>query len=191
MPSASPDGGLLNILLAEADRLRFFEDMSGKPDSSSANTAREFELFDDLMPVRRYKLLLQTFLKRRGAGSRQAIAEALGNTRSFITQITSPAYDLAIPAQHVRTIVKLAGLNPNEERMFLDAYLAAHPERASEVMGGAAGGTTLTITVPLLPNPATQRRLELLLERIAKDIATSMLENDDAGAASAGAAKSA
>lgn len=53
------------------------------------------------MPVRRYKLLLQTFLRRHGAGKRQAIADALGNPCSFVTQIMSQAYYLAIPAQHV------------------------------------------------------------------------------------------
>jgi len=167
---------------------------NGDSDPSAANsTSREFELFDELMPVRRYKLLLQVFLKRRGSGSRQAIAEALGNTRSFITQITSPAYDLAIPAQHVRTIVKLAGLTPNEERMFLDAYIEAHPERASEVMGsvGDAHVSTLTITVPLLANPAAQRRLELLLERIAKDVAATMTETELGESDFAGSEKSA
>jgi hypothetical protein len=155
-----------------------FSKRDSAPSANSSN--RDFELFDSLMPVRRYKLLLQVFLKRRGSGSRQAIAEALGNTRSFVTQITSPAYDLAIPAQHVRTIIKLAGLTPNEERTFLDAYLEAHPERASEVMGGAQDVrvSTLTITVPQLSSPAAQRRLGALLERIARDVAATIVETE-------------
>ena len=96
-----------------------------KPARPSALAGREFELFDDLMPIRRYKLLLQTFLKRRGSGARQAIAEALGHTRSFVTQITSPAYDLAIPGGQVRAILRLADLTPEEERIFLEAYVFA------------------------------------------------------------------
>lgn len=150
------------------------------PDSRP-QSSREFELFDELMPVRRYKLLLQTFLKRRGAGKRQAIADALGHTRSFVTQITSPAYDLAIPAQHVRRIVALAGLEPHEERMFLEAYLEAHPERAAEVLGSAAGsdGTrTLTLEVPVLRSAAAQHRMESLITRLAADIAAAMVEAD-------------
>lgn len=149
--------------------------------AAASGTSREFELYDELMPVRRYKMLLQAFLKRRGSGSRQAIAEALGNTRSFITQITSPAYDLAIPPQHVRTIVKIAGLQPNEERMFLDAYIAAHPERASEVLGhgqSSPSSTTMTLRLPLLASPAAQRRLEALIERFARDVATTMIANE-------------
>ena len=142
-------------------------------------SSRAFELFDELMPVRRYKLLLQTFLKRRGAGKRQAIADALGNTRSFVTQITSPAYDLAIPAQHVRRIVGLAGLEPQEERMFLEAYLDAHPERAAEVLGSAAGSDrtrTLTLEVPLLRSAAAQHRMESLITRLAAEVAAAMAD---------------
>lgn len=157
-------------------------------DSRPPSTPREFELFDDLMPVRRYKLLLQTFLKRRGAGKRQAIADALGHTRSFVTQMTSPAYDLAIPAQHVRRIVGLAGLETNEARMFLEAYLDAHPERAAEVLGAGRGSDrtrTLTIEVPLLRSAAAQRRMESLIARLAADVAAAMADGDgdEAGAA--------
>jgi hypothetical protein len=145
-----------------------------KPASASA---RAFELYDERMPVRRYKLLLQAFLKRRGPGTRQAIAEALGNTRSFITQITSPAYDMAIPPQHVRTIIRLAALHPEEERTFLDAYLTAHPDRAAELLG-RSDGRAITITLPVLASPAAQSRLETLIERFARETAAAMLENE-------------
>jgi hypothetical protein len=142
--------------------------------------AREFELFDDLMPVRRYKLLLQTFLKRRGSGSRQAIAEALGNTRSFVTQITSPAYDLAIPAQHVLRIVELARLEPDERRMFLDAYIEAHPERGPEILGPSLseGGRSIVIEVPALSSETAQRHLEQAIRRVADEIAATFVAMD-------------
>ncbi len=145
-------------------------------------TGRDFELFDDLMPIRRYKLLLQTFLKRRGSGARQAIAEALGHTRSFVTQITSPAYDLAIPAGQVRAILKLAELSPDEERIFLDAYVEAHPERAAEVY--AQSHRTLSIVLPDLGDPAAQHRLETLIRRLAEDVVESFV--DDARSRQAG-----
>ena len=143
-----------------------------------SSTPRDFELYDERLPVRRYKLLLQAFLKRRGPGGRQAIAETLGYTRSFVTQITSPAYDLAIPPQHVRTIVALAELQPDEERAFLDAYIAAHPERASEVLGRPAGGRTLTVSVPVLSSPRAQQRLEQMIERFAADLGAAMAESE-------------
>jgi hypothetical protein len=145
-----------------------------KPAKATATAGREFELFDELMPIRRYKLLLQTFLKRRGSGARQAIAEALGHTRSFVTQITSPAYDLAIPSGQVRTILKLAELTPEEERIFLDAYVEAHPERAAEVYKQSAH--TLTIAVPDLGDPASQHRLEALIRRLADDVVESFID---------------
>ena len=161
--------------------------MSKTPPSSARETrrpretgAREFELFDDLMPVRRYKLLLQTFLKRRGSGSRQAIAEALGNTRSFVTQITSPAYDLAIPAQHVLRIVELARLEPDERRMFLDAYIEAHPERGPEILGRpvSEGGRSILIEVPALSSESAQRHLEQAIRRVANEIVATFVSLD-------------
>lgn len=142
---------------------------------------REFELYDERLPVRRYKLLLQAFLKRRGSGSRQAMAEALGTTRSFVTQITSPAYDLAIPPQHIRTIVALAELQPDEERAFLDAYILAHPDRASEVLGrppGGTGGRTLVLSVPILASARAQQRMEQMIERFAADLGAAMAETE-------------
>lgn len=155
------------------------------------SAARAFELFDDLMPVRRYKLLLQTFLKRRGSGSRQAIAEALGNTRSFVTQITSPAYDLAIPAQQVLRIVELARLEPDERRMFLDAYIEAHPDRAGEILGPSpsAGGRTVTVEVPMLASETAQRHLEQAIQRVAAEIAEAFLALERDGAAPASPAR--
>lgn len=145
-----------------------------RPRKAAASTARDFELFDELMPVRRYKLLLQTFLKRRGSGVRQTIAEALGHTRSFVTQITSPAYDLAIPSGQVRAIVKLAELTAEEERIFLEAYVEAHPERAAEVY--APTHRSLSIALPDLGDPAAQARLETLIRRLAESAIESFAD---------------
>ncbi|WP_138468804.1 hypothetical protein [Poseidonocella sp. HB161398] len=145
-----------------------------KSRKSSGSTGRSFELFDEQMPVRRYKLLLQAFLKRRGPGARQAIAETLGHTRSFVTQITSPAYDMAIPAAQARAIVRIAELTAEEERVFLEAYVAAHPDRAPELYAQTHGG--LSIAVPELQDPAAQARMEALIRRLAEDVIDSFLE---------------
>jgi hypothetical protein len=155
--------------------------MSRAPQSPPASAARDFELYDELMPVRRYKLLLQAFLKRRGPGTRQAIAEALGNSRGFVTQLTSPAYDLAISPQHLRAIIREAALTAQEERIFLDAYIAAHPDRAAEVLGRPEDATALhsiTVAVPRLASPAAQQRLQALIERFAKDVGEAMREQE-------------
>lgn len=143
------------------------------PKQKPSANGRSFELFDELMPVRRYKLLLQTFLKRRGFGSRQAIAEALGHTRGFVTQLTSPAYDIAISAAQVQAILRLGELNPEEERIFLAAYVAAHPDRASELY--VPRTDCVAIAVPDLGDPEAQARMEALIRKLSEDVIDSFV----------------
>lgn len=146
--------------------------------ATTRRAARDFDLFDDRMPVRRYKLLLKTFLQRRKSGINQAIADAIGTKRSFVTQMTSPAYDVPLPAQHVRAIVEVAAFTPAERRTFLDAYVEAHPERASEILAqpqSTQGGRAFTITLPVLRSARAQRRLEALLEQTVRDVVAAVL----------------
>lgn len=139
---------------------------------------REFDLFDSQMPVRRYKLLLQSLLQRRGRGIGQAIAAATGTNRSFVSQMTSPAYTTPLPAQHIRAIIETAGFSHDEEWMLIEAYLQAHPERAADLLERGRGGRetrSLTIEVPVLASERTQRRLEAAIERIAAELAAGFL----------------
>jgi len=81
----------------------------------------------------------------------------------------------------VRTIIDMAQMSPNEERMFLDAYLQAHPDRASEILGRSVESgrsRTISVRIPLLTNPAAQQRLEALIERFARDVAATMIETE-------------
>jgi hypothetical protein len=57
--------------------------------------------------VRAYKRLLQGYLDRRPSGTRQKIAEALGKHKSFVSQITNPAYSAPVPARHLATIFEI------------------------------------------------------------------------------------
>ena len=63
---------------------------------------------------RDYKAILQRVLERappaRGSGS----PTALGKNRSFVTQITNPAYDTPIPARHVDLIFEICHFSPAE-----------------------------------------------------------------------------
>jgi hypothetical protein len=79
--------------------------------------------------VAEYKAILQRVLEARPSGTRQRIAAALAKNRSFVTQITSPAYDTPIPARHVDLIMELCHFSPNEREAFLAAYRRAHPSR--------------------------------------------------------------
>jgi hypothetical protein len=76
--------------------------------------------------VARYKRLLQAMLDRRPSGTRGRIAAALGVHRSFVTQITSPAYQAPLPAEYVDTVLALLHATPEEARSFRDGYALAH-----------------------------------------------------------------
>ena len=47
-----------------------------------------------------YKTILKEVLDSRPSGTRSRLAAALGKNRSFVTQITGPAYPVPIPASH-------------------------------------------------------------------------------------------
>jgi hypothetical protein len=81
--------------------------------------------------VARYKEILQRVMDNRPSGTRQRLAGALGKNRSFISQITNPAYATPIPARHVETIFEICHFSPDDRLAFLDAYAQAHPRRLS------------------------------------------------------------
>nr|WP_316651105.1 hypothetical protein [uncultured Gellertiella sp.] len=74
-----------------------------------------------------YKTILAGIIDVRPSGTRQRLADALGKHRSFVTQITSPAYLTPLPARHLPTIFKVCHVSPAERDDFLKAYQAAHP----------------------------------------------------------------
>ena len=111
--------------------------------------------------VAAYKGLLRTYIDRRPSGTRQKIALALGKHKSFVSQITNPAYPVPLPAQHVSTIFEICHFSPEERQAFLTAYGAAHP-RQIEAIGGrskASAGHTLHIHVPAFDDPARQQQV--------------------------------
>jgi hypothetical protein len=80
--------------------------------------------------VARYKGILQRVIDNRPSGTRQRLAAALGKNRSFISQITNPAYATPIPARHLETVFEICHFSPEDRRFFLDAYALAHPRRS-------------------------------------------------------------
>jgi hypothetical protein len=85
--------------------------------------------------VAEYKAILQRVLEARPSGTRQRIASALAKNRSFVTQITSPAYDTPIPARHVDLVMEICHFSPHERDAFLAAYARAHPSRHATPRG--------------------------------------------------------
>jgi len=84
----------------------------------------------DISAVEEYKGILQQVLENRPAGTRRRLAEALGKNRSFISQITNPAYSVPIPAPHLETIFEICHFLAPEKSRFLASYARAHPKRA-------------------------------------------------------------
>ena len=79
--------------------------------------------------VAAYKQLLAAIIDRRPSGTRQRLASALAKNRSFVSQITNPAYATPIPANHIDVIFELCHFSPAEKRQFTELYHAAHPRR--------------------------------------------------------------
>ncbi len=115
-------------------------------------------------PVAIYKALLRDLIDRRPSGTRQRIAVALGKHKSFVSQITNPAYAVPVPAKHLATIFELCHFSQDERISFLEAYGRAHPGRDLHAAPSPAESPlTLTIDVPPLKDP---RRREELIENI-------------------------
>jgi hypothetical protein len=123
-------------------------------------------------PVVAYKRLLQQVLDRRPSGMRQRLAEALGKNRSFITQISNPAYPTPIPPQHVERIFEICHFATHEREEFLAAYHEAHPRHRPEAE--AETSRKLLISVPDLGDAQRNRELDRLMSEIAARIVRLM-----------------
>ena len=76
-----------------------------------------------------YKGMLKEILDRRPSGTRHRLSQALGKARSFISQISNPAYAIGIPAQHLAVIFEVCHFSAAEKKRFLAIYAEAHPGR--------------------------------------------------------------
>lgn len=114
-----------------------------------------------------YKRILKALLDLRPSGTRKRLAEALGTHKSFVSQITNPAYRVAIPAHHVDTIVRVCRLSTEERRTFLGAYAAAHPRHAAEDEAEAGIPTRIVIMVPAFRSRALHDRVVDAIETTA------------------------
>ena len=121
-----------------------------------------------------YKRILQDVLNRRPSGMRQRLAEALGKNRSFITQISNPAYQTPIPVQHLHRIIEICHFSAQERDQLLHAYNPAHPRRLL-MLQEREKNRRLTITLPDLGSDSKNRRLDTLLGEFADKIARLLL----------------
>jgi hypothetical protein len=121
--------------------------------------------------VAEYKRILLRVLDLRPSGMRQRLADALGANRSFISQITNPAYPVPIPARHIELIFDACRFPEADRRAFLAAYERAHPGRLQPPQGPSPHLRHVTIYVPDLNNPQKNAELDKLLGEFAVRVA--------------------
>ena len=120
--------------------------------------------------VAEYKAILQRVLEARPSGTRQRIATALAKNRSFVTQITSPAYDTPIPARHVDLVMEICHFSPHERDAFLAAYARAHPSRHTAPRGEPRTRAPV-VYLPDLGSEEKNRKLDGLIGDFVEKLA--------------------
>ena len=121
-------------------------------------------------PVAAYKAILKEVLDNRPSGTRSRLAAALGKNRSFVTQITGPAYPVPIPASHIEIILDICHFPPEARRRFLEAYERAHPHR---LRSGREHRRLRahTLYLPDLGSDRKNRELETLVDTLVHGLA--------------------
>jgi hypothetical protein len=120
--------------------------------------------------VAAYKRVFQKVLDSRPSGMRQRLAEALGKNRSFISQISNPAYPTPIPAQHIEGIFEICHFSPREREQFLAAYRDAHHRRL-QLLKGHHRLRRVTLSLPDLGEDQRNKQLEAIVTEFAEKVA--------------------
>jgi hypothetical protein len=128
--------------------------------------------------VAEYKAILQRVLESRPSGTRQRIATALSKNRSFVTQITSPAYNTPIPAKHVDLVLEICHFSPAEREAFLGAYRRAHPNR-HKVAPVPPRLRPHTIYLPDLGTPERNRQMDSLVADLVQKLGELLVIKGD------------
>lgn len=127
--------------------------------------------------IRVYKEILAAIIDNRPSGTRQRLADALGKHRSFVTQITSPAYSTPLPARHLPAIFRVCHVSKNEQDRFLAAYQTAHPGKLPET-SLSGGQRHLSLTVPDLGSETRNRQLDEAVGEFIQKMAALLKRQD-------------
>lgn len=117
--------------------------------------------------VAAYKRIFKDVLDSRPSGMRMRLAHAMGKNRSFVSQISNPAYPVPIPAQHLNTIFDVCHFPPQAKAAFLRAYARAHPRRIGRLAQGSHE-RVLTLHLPDLGSTKKNAQLDALLQEFAR-----------------------
>jgi hypothetical protein len=133
--------------------------------------------------IARYKTLLRAVIERRPSGLRGRLAMALGKHKSFVSQITNPAYTVPIPATDLTTIFEICHLSAAEREQFLSAYRSAHPDRAGRPLRPPNAAHELRIALPKFETESTAREVEaMILDFAARTIRLAQHSEGSPGA---------
>jgi hypothetical protein len=127
--------------------------------------------------VEAYKSILRSVLDRRPSGTRQRLAIALGKNRSFISQISNPAYPVPIPAPHLEMIFEICHFSAAEKRAFLESFARAHPVRASVSRAGPSL-RTLRLEVVDFGDARRNREFDNLVGELARRLGRLTPDSD-------------
>ena len=121
-----------------------------------------------------YKRLLAAIIDRRPSGTRQRLATALAKNRSFVSQITNPAYPTPIPASHLAQIFEVCHFSGPERQEFIRLYARAHPKK---MLAEKPSRSAAVVELPDLGDAAKNDKLHGLVSAFVRDIAR-LIEDD-------------
>jgi hypothetical protein len=117
--------------------------------------------------VAEYKRVFKEVLDSRPSGMRIRLAHAMGKNRSFVSQISNPAYPVPVPIQHLNTIFDVCHFPPAAKEAFLRAYARAHPRRLGQLTK-TPRERSITLHLPDLGNARRNGKVDALLQEFAR-----------------------
>jgi hypothetical protein len=132
---------------------------------------------EEVSAVAEYKRIFKEVLDSRPSGMRIRLAHAMGKNRSFVSQISNPAYPVPVPVQHLNTIFEVCHFPPAAKQAFLRAYARAHPRRLGQ-LAKAPRDRAVTLHVPDLGSPKRNGKVDALLQEFARRL-TAILQEEN------------
>jgi len=126
--------------------------------------------------VAEYKRIFKEVLDKRPSGMRLRLAHAMGKNRSFVSQISNPAYPVPIPVQHLNTIFDVCHFPPPTKAAFLAAYARAHPRRMDR-LDEVPRDRTIMLHMPDLGSAKRNAQLDALMQEFARRL-TAVVQDE-------------
>ena len=120
---------------------------------------------------------MQKAPKARAAAA-QRLATALAKNRSFVSQITNPAYSTPIPASHLAQIFEVCHFSGPERQEFTRLYARAHPKK---MLAERPARSPAVVELPDLGDDEKNRKLHGLVSAFVRDIARLIEDEREKG----------